>query len=506
MDQLAALLDGPRARGAFLLRCILDAPWSLRIQDEAPLAVTALVRGQAWLVPDKGEPTWLRPGEIAIMRGPEPYTICDAPGTSVQIVIHPGQRCTTLDGRSLYQAMDLGVRTWGNNPDGDTVLLTGAYSMEGEISRRLLEALPPLIVQPGGPIIALLGTEIVRTELPARERGEAVAECLEPVAPDGEPRGHVVAAVALEQVAAGEQRGVEIEARDAAAGALPHVAVEGNEKGGPAIPLDDPRRDDPHHARVPTVAGEHEPGVALRVERLVDLRERLLEHAVIERLALDVERLEPARQRQRFLHLRVVELQIERQPIAREQRIPSPPARIDHQMRVVDERLHGVTMVVQALANAAHVRKFAMRLEHGLHVVRRQIGEPYDAVWIAVLVCDALQPSRFGNRIVMVVLDLQMHGLHHILVLDVGQEVFDQIVLPNGGVIAEHAVEHRPLQPRIVSRLQVVKVMMRIDNGQAIHDDVSKAARKRTEPPRVDAGGVRLERINNCRPKADKRA
>jgi AraC-like DNA-binding protein len=164
MDQLAALLDGPRARGAFLLRSILDPPWSLRIQDEAPLSVTALVRGEAWIVLDGGDPVPLRPGEVAINRGPEPYTVSDHPATRPQIVIHPGQHCTTLDGESLYQAMDLGIRTWGNNPDGGTVLLTGTYNFEGEVSRRLLEALPVLIVQPGDPIISLLGAEIVKDE------------------------------------------------------------------------------------------------------------------------------------------------------------------------------------------------------------------------------------------------------------------------------------------------------------------------------------------------------
>ncbi|TMR03804.1 AraC family transcriptional regulator [Nonomuraea turkmeniaca] len=164
MDQLAALLDGPRARGAFLLRVILDSPWSLRIQDEAPLAITAVVRGEAWVVPDAGEPVRVRPGQVVINRGPEPYTIADHPGAEPQIIIHPGGHCRTLDGQSLYQAMDLGVRTWGNNPDGDTVMLTGAYTMEGEVSRRLLEALPSMIVQPGGPIISLLGAEIVKDE------------------------------------------------------------------------------------------------------------------------------------------------------------------------------------------------------------------------------------------------------------------------------------------------------------------------------------------------------
>ena len=47
MDAVAGLLDGPRARGAFLLRSSMDPPWSLRIQDEAPLTLVAMVRGDA---------------------------------------------------------------------------------------------------------------------------------------------------------------------------------------------------------------------------------------------------------------------------------------------------------------------------------------------------------------------------------------------------------------------------------------------------------------------------
>ncbi|MEO3799476.1 AraC family transcriptional regulator [Nonomuraea sp. B1E8] len=164
MDQLAALLDGPRARGAFLLRSVLDPPWSLRIQDEAPLSVIAQVSGESWIVLDGRAPARLLPGEVAVVRGPEPYTVADHPGTEPQVVIHPGQHCATPDGRPLAGTMDLGVRTWGNDPDGGTVLLTGTYNLEGAVSRRLLEALPRLIEQPGGPIIALLTDEIVKDE------------------------------------------------------------------------------------------------------------------------------------------------------------------------------------------------------------------------------------------------------------------------------------------------------------------------------------------------------
>ncbi|MFC4588514.1 AraC family transcriptional regulator [Sphaerisporangium corydalis] len=168
MDTLASLLDGPRARGAFLLRSILTPPWSLRIKDRAPLTVVAMVRGQAWVVPDAGEKVLLRPGDVAIVRGPDEYTVADDPATPPQIHIHPGQHCTTPEGESLTQAMDLGVRTWGDSLDGPTMMLTGTYQMRGEVNGRLLAALPPLLALRADawrcPFVPLLGDEIVKDE------------------------------------------------------------------------------------------------------------------------------------------------------------------------------------------------------------------------------------------------------------------------------------------------------------------------------------------------------
>ena len=46
-DDVAALLDGQRAHGAFLLRSVLTPQWSLRIEHRAPLTVVAIVRGSA---------------------------------------------------------------------------------------------------------------------------------------------------------------------------------------------------------------------------------------------------------------------------------------------------------------------------------------------------------------------------------------------------------------------------------------------------------------------------
>jgi AraC-like DNA-binding protein len=156
-----------------VLRSILDPPWSLRVQDRAPLCLVAVVRGDAWVRPDGADPVRMRPGDIAIVRGPEPYTVADGPDTPPQLVIHPGQRCTTIDGEELHQAMDLGVRTWGNSPDGGTMMLIGTYLLEGELSQRLLNALPPMLTMRGDVWDSAL-TALLEVEIAKDEPGQAV--------------------------------------------------------------------------------------------------------------------------------------------------------------------------------------------------------------------------------------------------------------------------------------------------------------------------------------------
>nr|WP_281246163.1 cupin domain-containing protein [Nocardioides exalbidus] len=101
MDALTGLLDGPRARGAFLLRILLDAPWSVRLEDEAPLSVTSVVRGHLWVCPDGEEPVRLDAGDVVVWVGGEHWSIADDPGTATQVVIRPGQVCTTVDGHDV---------------------------------------------------------------------------------------------------------------------------------------------------------------------------------------------------------------------------------------------------------------------------------------------------------------------------------------------------------------------------------------------------------------------
>jgi AraC-like DNA-binding protein len=165
MDAVAGLLDGPRAREAFVLRTSMSPPWSVRIADEAPLTVLALARGHAWVMSDGDPiPCPLDAGDVAIFRGPDPYTVADDPATEVQAIIHPGQRCTTVGGEELVEQWSLGVRTWGNSPDGASVMLTGTYQLHNDVSQRLLRALPTLIVlradELDSPLVLLLAAEI----------------------------------------------------------------------------------------------------------------------------------------------------------------------------------------------------------------------------------------------------------------------------------------------------------------------------------------------------------
>jgi hypothetical protein len=129
MNAVAGLLDGPRAREAFLLRSRLDPPWAFRVADEAPLTVVALARGVAWVLPEHGPPVRAGAGDILICRGPDTYVMADDPATPPDVAIGPDQQCRPLrtGGRQLAESLGCEVRTWGNADPGTTVMLTGTY-------------------------------------------------------------------------------------------------------------------------------------------------------------------------------------------------------------------------------------------------------------------------------------------------------------------------------------------------------------------------------------------
>ena len=92
-----------------------------------------------------------------------------ARATAPQAIILPGQRCVTPDGQDIPRMRSFGVRRWGNASGGATEILTGTYNLESEVSRRLLDALPPHLVLRGDewqtPVLGLLADEIPRGDV-----------------------------------------------------------------------------------------------------------------------------------------------------------------------------------------------------------------------------------------------------------------------------------------------------------------------------------------------------
>lgn len=131
-----------------------------------------MLSGDGWFQMHEGDPVWLRPGDVAIVRGPDPYTMSNDPSTRPQVIVHPGQRCMTPEGVELRDEMALGVRTWGSNPDGSVTMLLGVYEEVGAVGQRLLDVLPVLLVVSGdtwdSTLVSVLSREITK-QGPAQE-------------------------------------------------------------------------------------------------------------------------------------------------------------------------------------------------------------------------------------------------------------------------------------------------------------------------------------------------
>lgn len=146
----------------------MTPPWSIRIDDDAPLGLVSVRSGTVWVVLADGDARRLAAGAVAVMKGDEPVTLASDPTVPPQAVFGPGGRRTTPGGADLGDSMSLGVRRWGNDPDGTTDLLLGCYQLRGEVSRRVLDALPrQLVLEPGSwtsPLVPLLGEEMSSDE------------------------------------------------------------------------------------------------------------------------------------------------------------------------------------------------------------------------------------------------------------------------------------------------------------------------------------------------------
>lgn len=191
MDLVGSVVSGPRAQRAFALRVALRPGWRLRIEDEAALCLLIAVGSALQLRWADGSTARIEPGQIALVRGPDPYDATDvidaadvtdvidgADGTDVPAgtrppdpaspeplaVIGPDGRCRTPNGEPLHNRLSLGIRSWGDDPSGETSFVTASYASGNEVGERLLAALPRVLMVPTDdldwPVAELLKAEL----------------------------------------------------------------------------------------------------------------------------------------------------------------------------------------------------------------------------------------------------------------------------------------------------------------------------------------------------------
>ena len=70
MDLLEDFLAQPHARDAFLLRVVMGRPWSLSVEDRAPLSIIPSLSGGGWITADGSRPHRFEAGEVLVVRSP----------------------------------------------------------------------------------------------------------------------------------------------------------------------------------------------------------------------------------------------------------------------------------------------------------------------------------------------------------------------------------------------------------------------------------------------------
>ncbi|PUB26179.1 AraC family transcriptional regulator [Promicromonospora sp. AC04] len=153
MDAFSDLIRGVRAHGSLFGSSTLSPPWALHFVDGAPLTLCTVLGGDGWIVPEHGPPEQLRAGETIVVRGPSTFTFVDEVGTSAE-PIECGEDCASPEQGGTRHRLgwhDPGDSHGENVGDGAgrgsgaTTLIVGAYPVRGEISQRLLDALPVVL-------------------------------------------------------------------------------------------------------------------------------------------------------------------------------------------------------------------------------------------------------------------------------------------------------------------------------------------------------------------------
>lgn len=168
MDTLTEVLNHIRSSGALLGQTLADPPWSAVFAERASLSLVAMLCGDAWIA-DGEDLHRLDSQDVAVVVGPEPYTVTSDPAAAPDPLYVQTQSGVCLDSAGdRTEAIALGTRTCVTHHDAEAAMLTGSFTVTGRMADRLLSALPRVLVVPRAahrtPVLQLLEAEILREE------------------------------------------------------------------------------------------------------------------------------------------------------------------------------------------------------------------------------------------------------------------------------------------------------------------------------------------------------
>ncbi|WP_029927032.1 AraC family transcriptional regulator [Nocardia otitidiscaviarum] len=144
MDPVSSLLNGIRAEGSVVSHAVLEAPWTIRFADRAPLTMVTVLRGGGTLVLGDGSETRVSKGDTVIVRGPEVFHLVDDVASLRRPHVEYEIACFAAEAEC--DAEELSGIHWGAESPEATALIVGAYRANGRRHDRLLRALPPVLV------------------------------------------------------------------------------------------------------------------------------------------------------------------------------------------------------------------------------------------------------------------------------------------------------------------------------------------------------------------------
>ncbi|WP_194819035.1 AraC family transcriptional regulator [Nocardia sp. XZ_19_385] len=144
MDPVSALLSGIRAEGSVVSNARLEAPWTIRFADRAPLTMICVLHGGGTLMLPDGTQMRVGKGDTAVVRGADPFHLTDNPDSLNRPHLEYEIACFAPDPACTSEEIS-GIR-WGADTSETTALIVGAYRAAGRRHERLLRALPSALV------------------------------------------------------------------------------------------------------------------------------------------------------------------------------------------------------------------------------------------------------------------------------------------------------------------------------------------------------------------------